>query len=73
MSLIIFSHANSFPLGTYGVLLRSLRARGHQVRGVDRFGHDPRYPVSSNWPKPWPCMSARVAKRPRRVTGIWRG
>lgn len=50
MSLIIFSHANSFPLGTYGVLLRSLRARGHQVRGVERFGHDPAYPVTSNWP-----------------------
>ncbi|MFM6985285.1 MAG: alpha/beta fold hydrolase [Hydrogenophaga sp.] len=50
MSLIIFSHANSFPLGTYGVLLRSLRARGHQVRGVEKFGHDPQYPVSSNWP-----------------------
>lgn len=50
MSLIIFSHANSFPLGTYGVLLRSLRARGHQVRGVEKFGHEPAYPVTSNWP-----------------------
>lgn len=50
MSLIIFSHANSFPASTYGVLFKSLRARGHAVRAVDRFGHDPRYPVTSNWP-----------------------
>lgn len=48
--MIVFSHANSFPAGTYQVLFRSLRARGHVVRAVDRFGHDPRYPVTSNWP-----------------------
>jgi pimeloyl-ACP methyl ester carboxylesterase len=50
MSLIVFSHGNSFPGGTYSVLLRSLRARGFTVRAIDRFGHDPRYPVTSNWP-----------------------
>ena len=50
MALIIFSHANSFPAGTYGVLFRSLRARGHTVKAVDKFGHEPHYPVSSNWP-----------------------
>ena len=50
MSLIIFSHANSFPASTYGVLFKSLRARGHAVRAVDRFGHEPQYPVTSNWP-----------------------
>lgn len=48
--MIIFSHGNSFPLGTYGVLLRSLRARGFSVRGVEKFGHEPQYPVTSNWP-----------------------
>jgi len=48
--VIVFSHANSFPAGTYHTLFRSLRARGHVVRAVDRFGHDPRYPVTSNWP-----------------------
>ncbi|MES2840399.1 MAG: alpha/beta hydrolase [Pseudomonadota bacterium] len=50
MSLIIFSHANSFPASTYRVLFKSLRARGHAVRAVDKFGHDPKYPVTSNWP-----------------------
>ena len=32
------------------MLFRSLRARGYTVRGVDKFGHDPKYPVTSNWP-----------------------
>jgi len=50
MSLIIFSHANSFPASTYGVLFKSLRARGYSVRAPEKFGHDPKYPVTSNWP-----------------------
>ncbi|MFP8777132.1 alpha/beta fold hydrolase [Hydrogenophaga sp. RWCD_12] len=50
MSLIVFSHANSFPASTYGVLFKSLRSRGHTVRALEKFGHDPKYPVSSNWP-----------------------
>ena len=48
--LIIFSHGNSFPATTYGVLFQSLRARGFQVAAIEKFGHDPRYPVTSNWP-----------------------
>ncbi|MEZ5662279.1 MAG: alpha/beta hydrolase [Burkholderiaceae bacterium] len=50
MSLIIFSHANSFPASTYSLLFRSLRSRGHAVRAIEKFGHDARYPVTSNWP-----------------------
>jgi len=48
--LIIFSHGNSFPASTYGVLFQSLRERGFQVEAIEKFGHDPRYPVTSNWP-----------------------
>ena len=48
--LIIFSHGNSFPASTYGVLLRSLQARGFTVKAIEKFGHDPAYPVTSNWP-----------------------
>ena len=47
--LIIFSHGNSFPASTYGVLFRSLRARGFTVRAIEKLGHDPLYPVTSNW------------------------
>ncbi|MES2511900.1 MAG: alpha/beta hydrolase [Pseudomonadota bacterium] len=48
--LIIFSHANSFPASTYRVLFRDLASRGFEVQAIDKFGHDPAYPVTSNWP-----------------------
>ena len=50
MSLIVFSHANSFPAATYGVLFKQLRSRGFTVKAVERFGHDADYPVTNNWP-----------------------
>ena len=50
MSLIIFTHANSFPATTYRVSFRSLRARGFTVKAIEKMGHDPAYPVSNNWP-----------------------
>jgi pimeloyl-ACP methyl ester carboxylesterase len=49
MPLIVFSHANSFPAATYRVLFKDLRARGFSVKAVDKFGHDPRFPVTDNW------------------------
>jgi len=48
--LLIFSHANSFPASTYRVLFDELRRRGFQVEALEMFGHDPRYPVTSNRP-----------------------
>ena len=48
---LVFSHANGFPAGTYRQLFSSWRAAGWQVLAVDKFGHDPRYPVTSNWPR----------------------
>ena len=48
--LVIFSHGNSFPASTYSVLLRGLEARGFQIKAIEKFGHDPAYPVTSNWP-----------------------
>jgi pimeloyl-ACP methyl ester carboxylesterase len=48
--LIVFSHANSFPAGTYSVLFKQLRARGFTVKALDKFGHAPEYPVTDNWP-----------------------
>lgn len=47
---IVFSHANGFPAGTYRVLFDAWRAAGYRVCAVDKFGHDPRFPVTSNWP-----------------------
>jgi pimeloyl-ACP methyl ester carboxylesterase len=50
LSLIVFSHANSFPAGTYTVLFHHLRSRGFAVKAVDMFGQDLDYPVTNNWP-----------------------
>ena len=47
---IVFSHANSFPAGTYRLLFKHLRERNMDVSAVERFGHEPQYPVSNNWP-----------------------
>ena len=53
MSLIVFSHANSFPAGTYAVLFRHLRARGtvwelfDPLYGrIDEFGPVPKLSAS---------------------------
>jgi pimeloyl-ACP methyl ester carboxylesterase len=48
--LIVFSHANSFPASTYGVLFEHLRKRGFKVRAVEKYGHSEQYPVTNNWP-----------------------
>ena len=50
MPHLVFAHGNSFPGGTYGVLTRSLEARGFAVQVLDKFGHEPRYQVTNNWP-----------------------
>jgi pimeloyl-ACP methyl ester carboxylesterase len=47
---IVFSHGNGFPAGTYRVLFERWRAAGYAVQAVEKYGHDPRFPVSSNWP-----------------------
>ena len=48
--IIVFSHANSFPASTYRVLFEDWRAAGYEVRAIDKIGHDPRHPVTTDWP-----------------------
>jgi pimeloyl-ACP methyl ester carboxylesterase len=50
LTLLIFSHANSFPARTYQVMFKSLRARGFKVRAIEKLGHEPAYPITNNWP-----------------------
>ena len=47
---IVFAHANGFPAAIYRLLFEYWRERGYRVHAIDRFGHDPAFPVSSNWP-----------------------
>ncbi len=48
--LIHFSHGNSYPAGSYRQFFDFLRA-DFDIRSVDMYGHDPRYPVTDGWPK----------------------
>ena len=47
---IVFAHANGFPAGTYRTLFEVWRAAGFTVHALPKFGHDPRFAVTSNWP-----------------------
>lgn len=49
-ALLIFSHGNSFPASTYQMMLEALRGHGYSVRALEKLGHDPRFPVTRNWP-----------------------
>jgi pimeloyl-ACP methyl ester carboxylesterase len=46
---LVFSHANSFPAGTYRLLFEHWRRAGWCVLAPEKFGHDPAFPVASNW------------------------
>ena len=48
--LVLFFHGNSFPASTYLVMLNALRQRGMKVQALEKIGHNPAYPVTSNWP-----------------------
>jgi len=49
--VIVFAHANGFPAGVYEPLFARWREAGWRVEAPPRFGHDHRYPVTSNWPR----------------------
>ena len=48
--LVLFFHGNSFPASTYRTMLDELRKRGMTVQALEKIGHNPAYPVTSNWP-----------------------
>ena len=50
MPTLVFSHANSYPAGCYRLLFDAWRAAGYEVHAINKYGHDPQHPVSSNWP-----------------------
>ena len=47
-AILQFSHANGFPAPVYRVFLDVLATR-FDLRCVERFGHDPRHPVTDSW------------------------
>lgn len=43
-----FAHANGFPAASYQKLFNGLPGN-FEVLALDKFGHSPRFPISSNW------------------------
>lgn len=46
--LVVFSHANGFPAGTYRKFFSFLEPHV-DIRAIDMLGHDPRFPIDDNW------------------------
>jgi len=47
--IIHFSHANGFPVTTYRKLFSALEG-DFDLRAIERYGHEPAYPVTRGWP-----------------------
>lgn len=47
---LVFSHANGFGAACYRLHFEAWRRAGWQVHALPQIGHNPAYPVSSNWP-----------------------
>ncbi|MGY8903447.1 MAG: alpha/beta hydrolase [Burkholderiales bacterium] len=67
--LLVFSHGNSFPASTYGVMLDALRQRNYDVRALEKLGHNPRYPVTRNWPHLVQELAEFIDSQAREHTG----
>ncbi len=67
--LLVFSHGNSFPASTYQVMLDALRGHGYTVRALEKLGHDPRFPVTRNWPHLVQELAAFIDAQARQHNG----
>lgn len=61
--LLHFSHANSYPAGTYQQFFGPLR-RQFDVRALDMHAHDAAYPVTTGWPHLVDELIARLETYP---------
>lgn len=62
--IIHFSHANSFPSGTYRLMFEQLH-KHYDVHALDMHGHNPAYPVSDGWRYLERELSDELARRYR--------
>ena len=65
-----FSHANGFPAECYSKLFGSLFDR-FEIGYINTIGHDPRYPVTDNWPHLVEELIDHITSRyTRKVIGV---
>ena len=66
--IIHFSHANGFPASIYRTLFAEL-SDDYELRYIERIGHDPHYPVTSDWPHLVEELLADIGRRYERP--VW--
>ncbi|HEY0285483.1 MAG TPA: alpha/beta hydrolase [Pseudomonas sp.] len=66
---LFFAHANGFPSATYGKLFASLGA-DFQVTHLEQHAHDPRFPVTDNWPNLVDELLHHLRQQPGPVWGV---
>lgn len=66
---IFFAHANGFPSGTYGKLFAHL-APDFSVAHLPQHAHDPRFPVTDNWPALIAELVHHLRQQPGPVWGV---
>lgn len=69
---LVFAHGNGIPRPVYQKMLIGLSHR-FIATGVDRFGHDPRYPVTESWPRLLDQLRAHIASIGEPVTLLGHG
>ena len=66
---VFFAHANGFPSATYGKLFAALGA-DFQVTHLEQHAHDPRFPVTDNWPNLVDELIHHLREQPEPVWGV---
>ncbi|MEO6271462.1 MAG: alpha/beta hydrolase [Lautropia sp.] len=69
---LVFTHGNGIPRPVYQKMLIGLSHR-FVATGVDRFGHDPAYPVTDSWPRLIDQLRAHIAAVGAPVTLLGHG
>lgn len=67
--VLAFAHANGIPGHSYDTFLAPLAER-YQLFVIDRVGHDPDYPVDSQWHSLSLELEARLAPLPKPIVGM---
>jgi pimeloyl-ACP methyl ester carboxylesterase len=66
--ILHFSHANGFPASTYRTIFAELDDH-YEIRAIEQYGHDPRFPVTRDWPHLVEQLLASVGERYERP--VW--
>ena len=67
---LVFAHGNGIPRPVYQKMLIGLSHR-FIATGIDRFGHDPQYPVTEAWPSLLDGSVLAASSRSRIRASVW--